>query len=131
MKDAINSFGNTTSALMSLTLIFSLAACGGSDSNSDDTANIAPTVEAGVEQTINEDTLVNLSGTASDSDGTVTSYLWQQNSGSSVTIIDNTAVNASFTAPTVSEDETLTFTLTVTDNDGGSASDTINIIVNY
>lgn len=129
MKDAINSFGNATSVLMSLTLMCSLAACGGSDSASSDTVNIAPTVEAGVDQTVNEETLVNLSGTASDSDGTVTSYLWQQNSGSSVTIIDHTAVNASFTAPTLSEDETLTFTLTVTDNDGGTASDTINILV--
>ena len=81
MKDAINSFGNATSVLMSLTLMCSLAACGGSDSASSDTVNIAPTVEAGVDQTVNEETLVNLSGTASDSDGTVTSYLWQQNSG--------------------------------------------------
>jgi hypothetical protein len=129
MKNTIDSFGNATSVLISLTLICSLAACGGSDSDSSDTANVAPAVEAGVVQTVNEESLVNLSGTASDFDGTVASYLWQQNNGASVTIIDSTTANASFTAPTVSQDETLTFTLTVTDNDGDSASDTIDIIV--
>lgn len=129
MKNTIDSFGNATSVLISLTLICSLAACGGSDSDSSDTANVAPAVEAGVEQTVNEETLVSLSGTASDSDGSITSYLWQQSSGSSVTITDNTTINASFTAPIVSEDETLTFTLTVTDNEGETTSDTTDIIV--
>ncbi len=132
MKKIIDSFTKTPSILLSLSLIGSLAACGGSNSDNSttiDIANIVPIVEAGIEQTVYEETLVNLSGTASDSDGSVTSYLWQQNSGSTVTITDNTRVNASFTAPTISEDETLTFTLTVTDNDGDTASDTIDIFI--
>jgi hypothetical protein len=129
MKNTIDYFGNATSVLIRLTLICSLAACGGSDSDSSDIANVAPAVEAGVEQTVNEETLVNLSGTASDSDGTITNYLWQQNSGTSVSIADSSTASASFTAPTVSQDETLTFTLTVTDNDGDTASGTIDIIV--
>lgn len=121
-----------TSLLVSGSL---LIGCGGSSDSSDDsnadstTTNILPTVEAGSEQNVNELTLVTLTGSATDSDGSISSYLWQQTSGTNVTINNNDSATASFTAPEITVDETLTFTLTATDNDGGAISDEVNINV--
>jgi len=130
MKKTFDSFNYSPSALFALSLMCTLSACGGGDSNDNtDDINAYPTVEAGLEQTVNEESTVNLSGNASDTDGTITSYLWQQTSGSAVTLASDTSPNTSFVAPVVSADETLIFSLSVTDNNGDTASDVINIIV--
>lgn len=93
--------------------------------------NQAPTVNAGSDQTVNEDTSVQLSVTAADSDGTIESYSWSQSSGQSVTISNSETANASFTAPSLNNDVeiTLTFTVVVLDNDGASSSDSISVTV--
>ena len=63
-----------------------LSACSGSDDDTD-LSNSAPSVSAGEDQTVNQGATVNLTGVASDSDGSISSWLWQQTSGSpSVTI---------------------------------------------
>jgi len=71
---------------------------------------------------------VTLDGSASsDSDGTIASYLWSQTGGIAVTL-DNAGTDmASFTAPVLTTADTLTFELTVTDNDGGSNTQSIDI----
>ena len=129
---------NYASVLLSLVLAGSLAACGGSggsetstdnSDNSSATTNTSPTVDAGTDQSVDEEADVNLSGVASDDDGTIASYQWLQSSGSSVAINNDTSANASFTAPSLNTNETLTFTLTVTDNDGATASDSVDILV--
>ena len=67
---------------------------------------------------------------ASDSDGSISSWLWQQTSGSpSVTIKNSTTSNASFTAPEVEAETTLVFELEVKDNDGASVSDSMRVTV--
>ncbi|MGJ3234253.1 PKD domain-containing protein [Marivirga sp.] len=89
--------------------------------------NIDPDVSAGTDKNI---TLpvdsVELSGSASDTDGTINSYLWSKVSGpSSFNIVDSN------TAITIIENLVegfYTFKLTVTDNDNGTNSD--NVIVN-
>lgn len=112
-----------------------LIGCGGSSDSNDDSntdsniTNSLPSVEAGSEQNVNELTLVTLSGSATDSDGSITSYSWQQTSGTNVTIVNGDSATASFTAPQIDINETLSFTLTATDNDGGAASDEIDINV--
>lgn len=126
MKQKFACWNNSTLALSSLILACSLTACGGSD---DTTVNIIPTVEAGDEKSVDEQTVVNLMGSANDIDGTIETYQWLQTSGTSVVIDSNTSASASFDAPAVEEDETLTFTLTVTDNDGGTATDNVNVII--
>ena len=97
---------------------------------SDDTpANRAPIVNAGVAQTVDSGATVTLSGTASDPDGRVVSYLWEQTDGRTVTLSGATGSVATFTAPDVPADETLTFRLTVTDDDGAQASGEVRVTI--
>ena len=91
--------------------------------------NVSPTANAGTDQPVISGDTVNLSGSGSDTDGTITVYQWTQLSGATVTISGDTGQSPSFTAPTVSAIEVLTFRLTVTDNDGDSSNDTVLITV--
>jgi len=92
--------------------------------------NPPPTVSAGSAQSVDEQTTVTLSGGATDAGGRIASVLWQQTSGVSVTLNSIDSLEATFMAPTVSEVETLIFTLTATDNSGAQAEDTLTITVN-
>ena len=91
--------------------------------------NQPPMVDAGVDQSADAGTIVVLSGTASDPDGTIASYLWEQTGGTMVALSAATNATAMFTAPDVSADETLTFQLTVTDNGGATDSDDVRVTV--
>lgn len=97
-------------------------------------ANSPPTANAGPDQTVNEGKPVTLDGSASsDTDGTIASYSWTQTAGTSVTLTGANTASPTFTAPDVGpEGETLTFSLTVTDDDGATSttSDTVDITVN-
>ena len=95
--------------------------------------NHPPVANAGASQTVKEDTAnVKLDGTKSydPNGGKIASYQWTQTSGQTVTLTGANTAIASFKAPVVNKDTTLSFKLTVTDNDGGaSSSTTTNIIV--
>jgi len=96
--------------------------------------NLAPVADAGADQTVDEDDLVTLDGSGSyDLDGTVESYSWTQTGGTSVTLSDPTAQKPTFSAPSIGPNgETLTFQLTVTDNQAlASAPDTVNVEVTW
>jgi CubicO group peptidase (beta-lactamase class C family) len=123
-----------------LLLFLLLAACGGGNGSggpppttqTPPTQNQAPTANAGADQRVDEGTKVELAGSGADGDGTVASYSWQQDSGTVVTISDDDMASASFTAPTVTADEDLVFSLIVTDNNGATASDTVKVtVVNF
>ena len=94
--------------------------------------NQKPTADAGSDQTVNEGDSVSLDGSgSSDPDGTIDSYSWTQTAGTAVTLSGADSATPSFTAPDVGADgDTLTFELTVTDNDGATATDTVNVAVN-
>jgi hypothetical protein len=94
------------------------------------TMNQPPTADAGVDQTVDEGAIVSLFGAGADSDGTVISYSWEQDSGTAVPISGADTANASFTAPGVAATEELVFRLTVTDDDSAVGSDTVTITVN-
>jgi hypothetical protein len=95
------------------------------------TPNNPPTANADADQIVTEGDNVVLDGSGStDSDGTITSYLWTQESGILVSFDDNTIFNPSFTAPGVPSPQDLVFSLEVTDNDGATNSDTVIITVN-
>ena len=110
---------------------FWLVGCGGGDG--DDSApqerNRQPTAEAGPAQSVDENTLVILSGSGADADGTITRYTWAQTSGAPVSLEAADTAEARFAAPQVDADEDLVFRLTVTDDDGAAATDTVTITV--
>ena len=60
-----------------------------------------------------------------DPDGTIESYSWTQTAGETVALSSTSQATVSFTAP--STVDSLSFTLTVADNDGSSASATIYV----
>ncbi len=90
-------------------------------------ANEAPIVDAGSDLTVDVGSAVTLEGSASDSDGGILTYSWQQLSGQSVTIDPVDQLTLQFTAPSVAGD--LEFELSVTDSLGSSASDTVVVSV--
>ena len=92
--------------------------------------NTLPVVSAGVAQSVNEKILVNLNGSATDSDGTISSLVWSQLTGSVVVLTDVGNGSASFTSPTLTATEVLTFRLTVTDNETGVSSSDVSITIN-
>jgi hypothetical protein len=73
--------------------------------------------------------VVNLAGTASDSDGNIATYSWEQIGGAGVALSGANTADASFTAPAVSSSAVLEFRLEVTDDAGASASDTVKVTV--
>jgi hypothetical protein len=93
--------------------------------------DILPQADAGDTQTVKETVTVTLDGTgSSDADGTIDTYLWEQLTGTLRPLSDETAAQPTFTAPNVdSNGETLTFQLTVTDDDGLESTDTVSIDV--
>tara|TARA_A100001011_G_scaffold79753_1_gene82594 strand:- start:1069 stop:4152 length:3084 start_codon:yes stop_codon:yes gene_type:complete len=86
-------------------------------------ANLSPIANAGSNQSVLIESLVTLDGSSSlDPDGTIESYLWSQTSGINVELSSLTEALVTFTAP--SSLDSLSFTLTVTDNEGASSSAT-------
>ena len=90
-------------------------------------SNLSPTAEAGPDQVVNAAATVALDGSGSrDTDGTIVSYLWEQTAGPGVTL-SGSGAQRSFTAPSTAA--TLTFRLTVTDDDGATGADTVTVTV--
>ena len=85
--------------------------------------NLGPAANAGQNQSVIFGSLVTLNGSASaDPDGTIESYQWSQTAGTSVELSSMTEAVVTFTAP--SSQDSLSFTLTVTDNEGATSSAT-------
>lgn len=114
--------------LISTTII--LTACGGGgggDNNStksnltSDASNMLPVVNVGYDRKVQINTTIKLYGIATDSDGVISSYEWKKGNE----ILGNTK-EITYTPTKLGID---TITLTVIDNDGGVASDTIRLTV--
>ncbi|MCG7499402.1 S8 family peptidase [Vibrio sp. Of7-15] len=91
--------------------------------------NTPPVVNAGADQNVTEGNIVTLSGSATDVDNNIASYQWKQISGRAVTLRDASAQSSTFTAPDLIADETLEFEFTVTDKEGASHSDRVQVHV--
>jgi hypothetical protein len=88
-----------------------------------------PVANAGVDQTVDENTLVTLNGTGStDPEGETLTFDWTAPAG--VTLSDPTAASPTFTAPDVAAQTMLTFTLEVCDEaDPTSLCDTDTVVI--
>ncbi len=92
-------------------------------------ANIAPTANAGADQTITlPANTVNLSGSGTDPDGTIATYAWTKISGPTAGTITNPASAA--TSVTALVAGVYRFELRVTDNNGATDTDTMQVTVN-
>lgn len=94
------------------------------------TANVPPEADAGDRQEVAGGDEVTLNGSGStDPDGRITSYSWTQLAGTAVTLTGSSEAIATFAAPDVTDPETLTFRLTVVDDDRAAAEDDVTVEV--
>ncbi|MEM1440360.1 MAG: hypothetical protein AAF545_02835 [Pseudomonadota bacterium] len=107
-----------------------LAACGGGGGGSPPApANTAPSVSAGGDQNVEQNSSVSLTGSATDDGGVAgLSFSWIQTGGPAVTIAGGDTATASFAAPTTADFVVLEFQLTVSDG-SLSSSDTVVVTV--
>tara|TARA_R110000744_G_scaffold30884_2_gene72973 strand:+ start:1656 stop:3242 length:1587 start_codon:yes stop_codon:yes gene_type:complete len=129
-KKRFTSINTWTSALL---LCVFLNGCGADsstseDSATDETVDTSPVVEAGEAQTVVAGDSVTLSANISDDD---TNYdiNWSQLTGTNVTLSDTNSANISFTAPTVTNQETLQFQVSVDDGVNDAVTDTVSVTV--
>lgn len=120
---------------------------GGSNSNSNsssntsnsNSSNAAPVADAGESQNIELSAYsyltVELSGEASDSDGSIQTVKWEDKTtvaGQEVVELlnaDKLLASFQFNNVNISEEQVYTFLLTVTDNDGATASDEVVVTI--
>jgi subtilisin family serine protease len=89
------------------------------------TSNTAPVVSAGTGQQVSSGATVQLRATATDSDADNLTYQWQQLGGPQVSLSNATALNTSFTAPTVTTQTHLLFRFTANDGTVSSSAEVI------
>ena len=89
--------------------------------------NQPPNAHAGLDQTVTPGDKVTLRGRASDPDGAIETYRWEQIAGPSVSLSNENQASASFVAPKVEGGVTLTFRLRVTDDDNATATDKVMV----
>ena len=88
--------------------------------------NVPPTADAGNDRTVTPGTVVTLRGDGTDPEGDNVNFRWDQTSGQTV-IFTTAGGSIQFRAP--DNAGTLTFKLTVTDDEGNAGSDTVNVMV--
>lgn len=132
---------NTFSNLIAGTYVFRVTVTdGGGLTDFDDinvvvssAINVPPIVNAGVDQTISATNTLTLMGTASDSDGTITTIQWRaiNNMGDTQTLITNliTSPNSLVTTVPGLTFGVYIFELSVTDSGGATVTDTVNVSV--
>ncbi len=132
------SFTVPTAAAADATIILTLTVTDGGSTFSDTVTitakNVSPTANAGNDQLLaTRGSTITLSGSGSDTDGTISSYSWDKTGGTydgdtTITIANSDKANASFTLPADADPaDTLIFTLTVTDNDDATDTNTVTI----
>lgn len=90
-------------------------------------ANSLPIVSAGADQSVPQPIgSAFLVGTATDSDGSIVSTLWEKDSGGAANIVSPTSLSTEVSGLQVG---TYVFRLTATDDDGGTNFDQITVVV--
>jgi hypothetical protein len=96
-----------------------------SDAVTINVANTSPVASAGANQQVAVSANVTLLGGGFDPDGPAVTYSWSQTSGTPVSLSDSTVAQPTFTMPATPD--TLGFTLTVTDNQGATATASVTV----
>jgi subtilisin-like proprotein convertase family protein len=93
--------------------------------------NTPPAADAGLNVTVRENSSGQLGAAlAQDADGDPVFYSWQQTGGSVTIALSSTTIpTPTFTAPTVAQDETVTFTLTTADCSGEFTTDIVTVLI--
>lgn len=94
---------------------------------SDDDSNSAPTVTLPENSEVNTSATVTLTATAADNENDAMTYLWQQTAGTSINLTNADTLVATFVAPSVAGEITLSFT--ATDSKGLSSSKSVTLTV--
>lgn len=87
-----------------------------------------PIVNAGIDQTVDENSAVTLQASASDTHG-IASQTWSQTSGPSINLENTDSLVLSFIAPLLTVDTSYTFKIIATDLRGDSSEDTVTVHV--
>ncbi|MBL4629967.1 MAG: hypothetical protein JKY14_01970 [Paraglaciecola sp.] len=120
----------STQSIFIIVLSLSIMACGNDSNEPEPVLNVDPVAMVAENQIVAPLMLVTPSGiNSSDIDGSIAHYQWTQTAGVSITLSDDTTDTATFTAPDNGTDESLAFTLTVTDNNGASHSADTTVLV--
>ena len=114
-------------AIVVLTIL--LSSCGGGSGGHSAPNNAAPTITPIAAQSVIEGEVLSINAIAADSDGSIQTYHWQQLSGVTVVLNNDTQANVSVTAPAVSMDSDIVLRVSVTDNAGATAQTTVLITV--
>jgi internalin A len=91
--------------------------------------NLRPIANAGLAQNIAKPSTVTLSSLSRDRDGSISTYNWSQTSGETISLSDVSSSTTTFESPTIPSEDTLIFTLTVTDNEGATSVDKVMITI--
>jgi chitinase len=111
-------------------LVFLIAAC---SKTSEETELASISIDAGIDQVVNEQTEVKLQVSASNSDNLNMTYLWQQVSGEPIALENSTTWEASFTSPPMNtNDEPIVFEfeVTVSTSSKNSVTDRVKVTIN-
>ncbi|MEM7166585.1 MAG: Ig-like domain-containing protein [Planctomycetota bacterium] len=91
-------------------------------------ASEAPTLDAGADFTIEENSTVNLTANAFDPEGEQLTYQWTQVSGPTMTVSGGDTANATFDAPDLLEDTDVEFQVQVSDGIN-TTTDTVTVTI--
>ena len=94
----------------------------------DEPANSPPSVDAGEPVAVSEGAQVTLNATASDQDGDQLTYSWNHDSALGISLANAASLSPTFTAPQVSANTTVAFTLTA-DDGTDTRSDTVTVTI--
>lgn len=120
-------FDSRSQALLIALLCLLLSACGGGGSDDDSNSN-SLFVNAGIDRQVNEQTSVTLNAEVQSTSSSLT-YAWSVSPVLTIDHPDTSVASASFTAPSLTQSTPYTFTVSVSDAAGNTATDQAIITV--